>query len=304
MQQLDLRYTKPKHKKKMSAKRKESLCGYLFILVPVLGFFLFTAWALGYSFFMSFTDFNAIKGTYKFIGFANYIEIFHEEAFRDAILNTVLMLLSIPIGVFFGLLLAVYLKKLAKGRTFLTVLFYLPAVTSTIAILIVFKELFRSGESGLINSIFGLKLNWISNDPWLIKIAIIIKNVWASLGGTMILYLAGLNNISESYYEVARVNGASKLRQFVDITMPMTGNTSFYLIVTGVIGGLQSYADSTVLGSGYAGARTIVYYIWSYGINQSRYGWASAASVLLFIAILIITIILFSKSNVFKDVRE
>ncbi len=304
MQQLDLRYTKPKHKKKMSAKRKESLCAYLFILVPVLGFFLFTAWALGYSFFMSFTDFNAIKGTYKFIGFANYIEIFHEEAFRDAILNTVLMLLSIPIGVFFGLLLAVYLKKLAKGRTFLTVLFYLPAVTSTIAILIVFKELFRSGESGLINSIFGLKLNWISNDPWLIKIAIVIKNVWASLGGTMILYLAGLNNISESYYEVARVNGASKLRQFVDITMPMTGNTSFYLIVTGVIGGLQSYADSTVLGSGYAGARTIVYYIWSYGINQSRYGWASAASVLLFIAILIITIILFSKSNVFKDVRE
>ena len=294
MQQLNLRYTKPKHKKKMSAKKKESLCAYLFILVPVLGFFLFTAWALGYSFFMSFTDFNAIKGTYKFIGFANYIEIFHEEAFRDAILNTVLMLLSIPIGVFFGLLLAVYLKKLAKGRTFLTVLFYLPAVTSTIAILIVFKELFRSGESGLINNIFGLKLNWISNDPWLIKIAIIVKNVWASLGGTMILYLAGLNNISESYYEVARVSGSSKLRQFVDITMPMTGNTSFYLIVTGVIGGLQSYADSTVLGSGYAGARTIVYYIWSYGINQSRYGWASAASVLLFIAILIITIVLFS----------
>lgn len=304
MQQLNLRYTKPKHKKKMSAKKKESLCAYLFILVPVLGFFLFTAWALGYSFFMSFTDFNAIKGTYKFIGFANYIEIFHEEAFRDAILNTVLMLLSIPIGVFFGLLLAVYLKKLAKGRTFLTVLFYLPAVTSTIAILIVFKELFRSGESGLINSIFGLKLNWISNDPWLIKIAIIVKNVWTSLGGTMILYLAGLNNISESYYEVAQVSGSSKLRQFVDITMPMTGNTSFYLIVTGVIGGLQSYADSTVLGSGYAGARTIVYYIWSYGINQSRYGWASAASVLLFIAILIITIVLFSKSNVFKDVRE
>ena len=114
MQQLNLRYTKPKHKKKMSAKKKESLCAYLFILVPVLGFFLFTAWALGYSFFMSFTDFNAIKGTYKFIGFANYIEIFHEEAFRDAILNTVLMLLSIPIGVFFGLLLAVYLKKLAN----------------------------------------------------------------------------------------------------------------------------------------------------------------------------------------------
>ena len=167
-----------------------------------------------------------------------------------------------------------------------------------------FKEIFRSGESGLINGLFGMKLNWISNDPWLIKIAIIVKNIWAGIGGTMILYLAGLNNIPESYYEVARTSGASKWQQFIDITMPMTNNTSFYLIVTGIIGGLQSYADSAVMGSGYAGARTIVYYIWRNGINQSRYGLASAASVMLLIVILIITIILFSKSNVFKDVKE
>ncbi len=304
MQQLNLTYKRKFHKKSLNAKVKESLCGYLFVLVPVLGFLLFTLWALGYSLFMSFTDFNAIKGTYKFVGLRNYIDIFQEEVFAEATLNTLLMLLSIPIGVFLGLLLAVYLKKLAKGRTILTILYYLPAVTSTIAILIVFKEIFRSGESGLINSLLGTKLNWISNDPWLIKIAIIIKNIWTSVGGTMILYLAGINNIPESYYEVARVNGASRFSQFVDITMPMVGSTSFYLIVTNVIGGLQSYADSTVMGSGYAGARTIVYYIWSYGINQSKYGWASAASVLLFIAILIITVILFSKSNVFKDVKK
>jgi multiple sugar transport system permease protein len=304
MQELDLLHKKKPHKKLFNAKFKEHFFAYLFIAIPVIGFLLFTAYALGYSVFMSFTNFNPIKGTYKFVEFQNYIDIFKEENFVNATINTVLMLASIPVGVFIGLILAVYLKKLAKGRTFLTILYYLPAVTSSIAIMIVFKELFKNGETGLINSLLGTKLNWISNDPWLIKIAIVIKNIWAGIGGTMILYLAGLNNIPESYYEVARIQGASRWQQFIDITLPMTNNTSFYLIVTGVIGGLQSYADSSVMGGGYPGARTIVYYIWSYGINQSRYGWASAASVLLAVIVLIITIILFTKSDVFKDVRK
>lgn len=304
MQELNLLHKGKSHKRTLSANFKENIYGYLFVLIPVLGFFLFTAWALGYSVFMSFTNFNAIKGTFKYVGFANYIEIFKEENFRDATLNTILMLLSIPVGAFLGLLLAIYLKKLAKGRTLLTIIYYLPAVTSSLAIMIVFRDLFRNGEMGLINSILGVELNWLSNDPWLIKIAIIIKNIWAGIGGSMILYLAGVNNIPESYYEVARVQGATRWQQFIDITLPMTNNTSFYLIVTGVIGGLQSYADSRVMGGGLPGARTIVYYIWNYGINQANYGWASAASVLLSIVILIITVILFSKSNVFKDVRK
>ncbi len=304
MQEMKLLHKQKFHKKTFNAKFKEHFFAYLFIAIPVIGFLMFTAYALGYSLFMSMTDFNPIKGTYKFVGFDNYVEIFKEENFRSAAINTVLMLASIPVGVFIGLILAVYLKRLAKGRTLLTILFYLPAVTSSIAIMIVFKELFKNGEVGLINSLFGTKLNWISNDPWLIKIAIVIKNIWAGIGGTMILYLAGLNNIPESYYEVARVQGASRWQQFVDITLPMSNSTSFYLIVTGIIGGLQSYADSTIMGAGLPGARTIVYYIWNYGINQSRYGWASAASILLAILILCITIVLFSKSNMFKDVRK
>lgn len=304
MQQLNLLHKRKEYKRKFNAEFKETFYAYLFIAIPVIGFLLFTAYSLGYSLFMSFTDFNAIKGTFKFVGLNNYIDIFKEENFRSSVLNTVLMLLSIPVGVFLGLILAVYLKRLAKGRTFLTIIFYLPAVTSSIAIMIIFKELFRNGNAGLINNLFGIRLNWISNDPWLIKIAIIIKNIWGSVGGTMILYLAGLNNIPESYYEVARVQGASRWQQFVDITLPMTNSTSFYLIVTGIIAGLQSYADSAIMGAGYQGARTIVYYIWNYGINQSRYGWASAASILLAIIILIITVILFNKSSMFKDVRR
>lgn len=304
MEEIKTEYKFVDRGKALTSKKREAIWGYLFIAIPVIGFLVFTFSALCYSIFMSFMDFNAIKGTFKFYGLNNYIEIFNEPNFKDAILNTLLMLLSIPVGVFFGLILAVYLKRLAKGRTFFTILYYLPAVTSSIAIMIIYRELFKSGEQGLINSLFGLNLNWISIDPWLVKIAIIIKNVWAGIGGTMILYLAGLNNIPESYYEAARVQGASKWQQFIDITLPMSNSTSFYLIVTGIIGGLQSYADSAVMGGGYPGARTIVYYIWQYGINQARYGWASAASILLAIVILIITIILFKNSNMLKDAKS
>lgn len=300
MEQLDLKYHKFKKKKIISQKRKEELWGYLFILVPVLGFIIFTLTSLGYSLYMSFTDFNPIKGTFTFVGLNNYIEIFQEENFKSALVNTIIMLASIPVGVFIGLLLAIYLKRLAKNRTLLMIIYYLPAVTSSIAIMLVFRDLFKN-NNGLINSIFNLNLKWIASDPYLIKIAIIIKNIWASIGGTMILYLAGLNNIPDSYYEASRVQGASRWKQFVDITLPMSHPTTFYLLVTGIVGGLQSYADSQVFGGGLPGARTIVYYIWQYGINQAKYGYASAASILLALVILIITIILFKNSSIFKE---
>lgn len=120
----------------------------------------------------------------------------------------------------------------------------------------------------------------------------------------MILYLAGLNNIPESYYEASKIQGASKWQQFVDITLPMAQPTTFYLIVTGIIGGLQSYADSTVFGGGMQGGRTIVYFIWEYGINKAEYGLASAASILLAIVVLIITIVLFKNSAMFKGATK
>lgn len=300
MDELNLVYTPKRKKKGISSKKSEALWTYLFIAVPVIGFLVFTVSALCFSFYTSFTDFNPIKGTYTWVGLQNYIDIFQEDNFKTAALNTVIMLLSIPVGVFLGLLLAAYLKRLAKGRTWLTVIYYLPAVTSSIAIMLVFRDLFKN-DNGLINTLFGLDLKWIASDPWLIKIVIILKNIWGSVGGTMILYLAGLQNIPESYYEAAKVNGASKWRQFVDITLPMSHPTSFYLIVTGIITGLQSYADSQILGAGLPGARTIVYYIWSYGINQAKYGYASAASILLSVVTLVITILLFSKSSMIKE---
>ena len=111
MDELNLVYTPKRKKKGISSKKSEALWAYLFIAVPVIGFLVFTVSALCFSFYTSFTDFNPIKGTYTWVGLQNYIDIFQEDNFKTAALNTVILLLSIPVGVFLGLLLATYLKR-------------------------------------------------------------------------------------------------------------------------------------------------------------------------------------------------
>ena len=288
--------TKIEYKRKKN--KKENIYGILFILMPVIGFLLFTAISMGISIFYSFTDFNPIRDEFKWIWFDNYVDLVTDERFWSACLNTIIFLITIPVGMFIGLLLATYLKNLSKGSKIIRLIYYLPAISSAVAINIIWRYIFQM-DYGLINNILGTNIPWLgSSNPWLIKIAIIIKNIWSSIGGTMILYLAGLNAIPDSYYEAAKIDGASPIKQFFTITVPLIKHTTFYLLITGIIGGLQSYTDAQVFGQGLEGARTIVFYIWHYGIDKSKYGLASAASTLLGIVIMIITFIQFKKNKV------
>lgn len=181
------------------------------------------------------------------------------------------------------------------------VLYYLPAVSSAVAMNIVWRYIFNN-EFGLINSLIGVQIPWLSNNA-LIKVAIIFKNSLNAMGRAMILCLAGMLNVPRDYYEAAELDGAGKLRQFFSITLPIITPVLFFLLITGLIGGLQSYADSQIFANGVQGAQTVVYFIWARGINQGRYGLASAASVLLAFVIMIITLIQFKFSNkwVYED---
>ena len=291
-------------RKKLSLRQREEFTAYLFVLIPIIGFLIFSLASICYSFYYAFTNFQPVLNVSKWVGFDNFVDLFSDPKFLDACLNTVILLASIPIGVTLGLLLAVYLKKLAHGSMLLSLLYYLPDVTSAVAINVIFNYIFK-GDYGILNEILGINLYWISEDDGgLVKLAIIIKNVWASIGSTMILYLSGLNNIPNEYYEAADVMGASKWQQLVNITIPMSNPTTFYILVTGIIGGLQSYADSQILAQGVSGGRTIVYYIWNYGIgNNAKFGLASAASVFLALVIIALSIIQFSRNKMFKKVR-
>ena len=281
----------------------------LFITVPLVGFCLFTLFSLIAVFVFSFSDYNVARGSYNFDEpFKNYANLFtnstYSEAFFRSIGNTLFLLLGIPVGMVAGLFLAALLQSKAvkkKGGKIFQVLYYLPAVTSVVAVNLVFRYIFNPSY-GIINQLLNVQIPWFQNE-WLIKIAIILKNTWSSMGGTMILYLAGMLAIPQSYYESAEVDGATGVQKFFRITLPLLTPTTFYILITGVIGGLQSYADAQLFGAGATGAQTIVWFIWNYGINSSKQGLASAASLVLAVFIMLITVLQFRLSDkwVYED---
>ena len=290
----------PKKKKVSVQERKEHLIAFLFILPPIVGFLIFTALSVVFTFIYSFQDYNSLSGISENVGFANYIDLFthvtRAPLFGKAIVNTLVLLLSVPFSMILGLILAGLLRLgEIKGSKFFQVLYYVPAVSSAVALNIVWNYIFRS--NGVFNTLLGLDVIWLDGDVT-IKVAIIFKNSLNSMGGAMILYLAGMLNVPRDLYEASSLDGAGKVRQFFSITLPLISPVTFYLLITGVIGGLQSYADAQVFAAGNTGATTIVYFIWQQGIQgNNNQGLASAASVLLAVLIMIVTLIQFKFSN-------
>lgn len=290
----------PKKKKVSVQERKEHLIAFLFILPPIVGFLIFTALSVVFTFVYSFQDYNSLSGISENVGFANYIDLFthvtRAPLFGKAIVNTIVLLLSVPFSMILGFILAGLLRLgEIKGSKFFQVLYYVPAVSSAVALNIVWNYIFRS--NGVFNTLLGLDVIWLDGDVT-IKVAIIFKNSLNAMGGAMILYLAGMLNVPRDLYEASSLDGAGKVRQFFSITLPLISPVTFYLLITGVIGGLQSYADAQVFAAGNTGATTIVYFIWQQGIQgNNNQGLASAASVLLAVLIMIVTLIQFKYSN-------
>lgn len=295
-------------RKRVNLHGKEKRTALMFIALPLIGFCIFTLISLVAVMVLSFSDFNIYKNQYTFDEpLRNYTDLFtnptYSTAFFNSIWNTLFLLLGIPLGMIVGVFLAALLqsKAVKKGNKIFQVLFYLPAVTSAVAVNLVFRYIFDPSY-GIINTLLNVDLAWFNNE-WLIKIAIILKNTWSSMGSTMILYLAGMLAIPDSYYESANVDGATATQKFFHITLPLLTPTTFYILITGIIGGLQSYADAQLFGAGATGSQTIVYFIWQYGINQGKQGLASAASLILAVFIMIITVIQFRFSDkwVYED---
>ena len=286
--------------KERKLDRRENVIAFLFILPPIIGFLIFTIGAMQFSFKYSFEDYNILTGVSQWKGLENYRALFtnviFSESFLRSISNTVILLASVPISMILGLVLAGLLKAGGiKCRGVFQVLYYIPAVSSAVALNIVWRHIFEN-EYGILNALLGKKILWLSDNN-LIKVAIITKNSLNGIGSAMILYLAGMLNVPKDYYEASELDGANKVRQFFSITLPLITPVTFYQLIMGIIGGLQSYADAQVFGAGVQGSQTIVFFIWERGINQSRYGLASAASVLLAAAIMLITLLQFKISN-------
>lgn len=294
--------------KRSLLKRKERVISLTFVSPLFIGYILFTLVPFVVAVIYSLVDYMPLYGRVSPLSFDVYKSLFKAElttvGFGDAIVNTLIMMLSIPINLVIGLIFSGFItKKGFKGKSFFNVVFYLPAVTGAVAITLVWKLIFNEtqGIANVVLKSLGIieeNISWLGTTSGTIfpRLVIILKNVWGGIGGVIILYVAGILNIPESYYEAAELDGASAVKQFLLITVPLLTPITFYHLIVSIIGGLQAFMDTQILANTSV-TQTIVYFIYDNGINNYRYGYASAASVLLAIAVMIITIVQFKLSD-------
>jgi len=287
---------------KKDLKRNERIAGLLFVLPSLLQFVFFFVLPLSLCIIAATTDWNVLVRNKSFIGFDNFVELFQDSKFWIAVKNTIYMLLPIPIYMTLGLLFALACHKDIKGNKVFRVLYYLPYISSIVALVLLWKWLFNS-EFGLVNQMLGLfgieGPNWL-NDPVWTKRMIVIMISWKMIGITAIYFLASLKNLPTSYYEAATVDGANSIQQFFKITLPLLTPTIFYLSTVNVIGSLQTFIEVDLFtkdGGRNYGVATIIYYIWQKGFNYSQMGYACAAAIVFGVMILVLTLIQFKVSN-------
>ena len=295
--QLESKKLNTPKKKLSSAARSETIAGYLFVAPLLIGLTLIVIIPIISSIVLSFTDWNFIKGldNLNFIGLDNFKELFNDPIFVKALINNFLILLVVPVGLFLSLVLAVIINKHVYFKSFFKVIYFMPFISSIVAIAIVFQVLFHP-TAGPVNQFLvsiGIKNPplWLA-DPSFALISVMIIIIWTQLGLQLILYLAALQNIPRDLYEAAEIDGASQWHQFRKITMPLVTPTTFLLLISGIIHTFKVFDLIYVLtNGGPANATTIpVFYLYEQAFVELRSGYASAVSIVILGIVLIITV--------------
>jgi multiple sugar transport system permease protein len=275
-------------------RRSDALWGYFFIAPQLIGLLVFSLIPLLGAIAISLMDWDGL-GQPTFIGLQNFVGQFSSDLFRKSMLNTAYYtLLAVPIGVALSLLVAVGVNKV-RGKTFYRLFYFMPVVTSTVAVATVWLYLLN-GEFGPLNgylrSIFGINPpNWLVDEHWVIPVAAAVS-IWQGLGFNMVIFLAGLQGIGPSYREAASIDGANALQQFRHVTLPLLSPTIFFVTIISIIGSLQVFDVVLVMFDGGPGnaSRTVVYHLYDLAFRQFNFGASSAAAVILFATILAVTL--------------
>jgi multiple sugar transport system permease protein len=277
-------------------KVREALWGYFFLLPNILGFLAFNLFPLLFAIGMSFTRWDLISPP-TFIGLSNYEKLFLEdESFRIAIKNTLFFtVLSVPTGTIISLILANILNQKIRGTTFYRTAYFLPVVSSSIAVALVWAWVFNP-DFGLVNEIlstFGLpRLKWLASSTWALP-AVVIVSVWRGIGPSTVIFLAGLQGISQELYDAAKIDGANTRQLFRHITIPMLSPTTFFVIVVSIIGSFKVFDIIYMMTRGGPGraSMVLVYYIYEHAFRWFGMGYAASIAFVLFVVILILTLI-------------
>lgn len=295
-------------RKESAWRRRDRRWGYVFVGPQLIGMAVFVAIPFGASVALAFANWNGLNAL-TWVGFANFRQELADPLFWRSVVNTLLIsVITVPIGLGLALVVAVALDKL-RARTIYLVLFFAPVVTSSVAVAMIWQQLFRSDGilSSMIHTVFRVPPpNWLQ-DPHLALIAVCIVTIWSSMGLNVIIFLAGLQNISPAVIEAARIDGAGVAALFFRIRLPLLSPILFFSTVIAFISSLQTF-DTVFILTANAGpdnaTRTIVYHIYDLGFNKLEFGPASAASVILLILTMIITGIQFTAQKKFVHYED
>lgn len=280
---------------------KDSTWAIIFLFPHLILFLAFMLFPVIGSFVLSFASWDLI-GELEWIGFGNYVELYNDEIFVEVFWNTVIFTaVSVPVGIFISLLLAVALNQKIGGIKFYRVAYFLPVISSMVAVAIIWQWIYNP-EYGFLNFLLNLVgidgPNWLSSQTWALP-AVIITTIWKNLGFNMLIFLAGLQGISDSYYEAAELDGASVIQKFRHITIPLLSPTTFFITIMAVINSFQVFDTVYLMTGGGPGRATsvIVHYLYQNGFEYFRMGYASAMAYVLFFLVFILTIIQFLRQK-------
>ena len=221
------------------AARREENWGWIMVAPTIIGLVVLNLWPFVQTIYTSFCEHLGF-GHYKFVGLANYSEIFQTPEFWKATWNTILFcILTVPVGLFLSLLVAMLLNAKVKFKGGFRTIFFLPMVCAPAAVTMVWRWIFN-GEYGILNQLFGAEIGWIT-DPKFVMISCSIVAIWSNIGYDAVLLLAGLQNIPKTLYEANSIDGAGKVKQFFTITLPMVSPTLFVVMIMRLMSAVKVY---------------------------------------------------------------
>lgn len=294
----------PELKKESESMKFQHFKGWIYLLPAILFLGAFMVYPLIDVFIYSVEEgYNFASQTYSGVGGFNFSYVLHDPYFLQALKNTfLLVIITVPTSTLLALLISVGLSSIKPLRSLYQTIYFLPYVTNTLAVGLVFMILFKKTaySDGLVNLLInwfgGSSVDFIDGPYWAKLFVLCFYTIWIVLPFKILLLTSAISSVDQSYYNAARVDGTSRFRIFTRITLPMISPTLFYLIVTGFIGAFKAYSDAVALFGtdlNASGMNTIVGYVYDmlYGDSGGYPSYASAAAVILFAIVLTITCI-------------
>lgn len=274
-------------------QRREALSGYLFIAPQMAGIITFVLVPLGLVLWYSLHEWNVLAGTFRFTGDANYRKLLSDPALPEVLAATGLFSVGLVVmNLSLALLLAVLVNQKLRGITAFRTIFFSPVVVSLVAWTIVWGFLLQAngGINGLLKVIGVEGPNWLRT-PTTAMLSVIVVQVFKNVGLNMVLFLAALQGVPNELYEAARVDGASRFKQFRRITLPLISPTILLTTIITIVGSLQVFAQIAVLTQGGPGMSTtvLVYYLYQQAFQFHRFGYGATISILLFVIVAVLT---------------